>query len=255
MHALERLLEQRQEQLFKLLAVELQFHVLRHTVQLDEVLFAHHGMRLEAQPLPRLLGGPDDAAHGPAIGVDGALQVARQPGQDRVHHQAIEVVAAEVIVAVRRQHLGDVVVDAHQRHVERPAAEVVDQHGAGPAAARAVRERGSRGLIEDAHHLQAGDRARIARGLTLAIGKVRRHGDDRALHGRAELPLGALLERTQNHRRHLGRRVGRAVAHRDRVVAAHEAFDRFDSPLRIDHVLIAGWRADDQLSVRGQAGV
>ena len=50
------------------------------------------------------------------------LEVVGEPGHDRL----VEIVAAEVRVAVRRLHLEDTVADVEDRDIERAAAEVVD---------------------------------------------------------------------------------------------------------------------------------
>ncbi len=65
---------------------------------------------------------------------------------------------------------------------------------------RAVRERGGRGLVEDAHDIEAGDLAGIARRLALGVVEVRRHRDHRAGHGLTERLLGDLANRAQHVR-------------------------------------------------------
>ena len=62
-----------------------------------------------------------------------------QIGQDLLHQQKVDVVAAEMGVAVGRQHLEDAVLDAQDRNVERAAAEVVDGDDAACAACRGRR--------------------------------------------------------------------------------------------------------------------
>ena len=60
-------------------------------------------------------------------------------GERPAHEQLVDVVAAEVRVAVGRQHLEDAVLDAQDRDVERAAAEVVDGDDAARCAGRGRR--------------------------------------------------------------------------------------------------------------------
>ena len=86
-----------------------------------------------------------------------------------VHHAAVEVLATEMRVARRRLHLEDSILDGQDGHVERPAAEVEDQDV--PLCAdflvESVRDGGRRRLVDDSQHIEAGDRSRVLRRLTL----------------------------------------------------------------------------------------
>jgi len=46
-----------------------------------------------------------------------------------------------------------------------------------------VSQGGGGGFVDDPHHLQPGDLARLAGGLALCIGKIGRHGDDGFVDG------------------------------------------------------------------------
>jgi hypothetical protein len=140
------------------------------------------------------------------------------------HDDAVEVIAPEVRVAVRREHLEHAVLDAQDRDVEGAAAEVVYRDHARGQPVQAIRERGGGGLVHDAHDIETGDAAGVLGGLPLAIVEVRGHGDDRLLHRLAEVPLGALLEGLQHERGHF-RRGHRTTAHLQR-----------DDPVRRLHV-------------------
>ena len=116
------------------------------------------------QPLERhLVGGQVDALV--------LLELGDHPVDDRL----VEVVAAEVVVAVRRLHLEDAVAELEDRDVERPAAEVEDEDRlVGGLLVEAVREcRGGR-LVDDADDVEAGDLAGVLRRLALRVVEVRR---------------------------------------------------------------------------------
>ncbi len=182
----------------------------------------------------------------------------------------IEVVAAEMRVAVRAQHFEAIVADREDRDIEGAAAEVVHRDFLVLFAVEAIRQRGRRRFVDDAQDFESGDLAGVFGGLALRVVEVRRHGDDGLGDGRAQIGFGGLFHLTQNHRRHLGRtmflalhldlaiagrRCGHFVRHQFffradfRVLAAHEAFDREDRVLRIGDGLTLGRRADKALAV------
>ena len=95
-------------------------------------------------------------------------------GDHPVDDQVVDVVAAEVRVAVGRDDLHDVVADLEDRDVERAAAEVVDGDDLVLLLVEAVGERRRRRLVDDALDLEAGDAAGVLRGLALGVVEVRR---------------------------------------------------------------------------------
>ncbi len=137
---------------------------------------------------------------------------ARVAPSTRSDQQQVDVVAAEMRVAVGRQHLEHAVLDAEDRDVEGAAAEVVDGDEAGVPLVEAVGERGRRRLVDDPQHLEAGDAAGVARRGALRVVEVGGHRDDGAidlgidLALRREELLGAALQLAQDERRDLGRR-------------------------------------------------
>jgi hypothetical protein len=188
------------------------------------------------------------------------LDVLEQPQ----HQHAVEVVAAQMRVAVGGEHLEDAVLHAQDGDVEGATAEIVDGDHALPQPVQAVGERGRRRLVDDADDVEAGDAPGVLGGLSLAVVEVGGHGDHGLLDGLAEVRLGALLERAQHDRRDLGRR-HLASAHRElhdafarqhleRKVAqlvlhvlpaaAHEALDRVDGVGRTARELAARGLAD-----------
>ena len=84
------------------------------------------------------------------------LELGDQPLDDRV----VEVVAAEVRVAVGRLHLDDALADFEDRDVEGAAAEVVDGDGLVLLLVEAVGERRRGRLVDDAQHVEPGDLCR-----------------------------------------------------------------------------------------------
>ena len=142
----------------------------------------------------------------------GGLRPADLRPSTRCIEQQVDVVAAEVRVAVGRQHLEHAVLDAQDRDVERAAAEVVDGDEAGVPLVEAVGQRRRRRLVDDAQHLEAGDAAGVARRGALRVVEVRRHGDHRAIDFVVELALlgeerlGAALQLAQDERGNFRRR-------------------------------------------------
>ena len=199
-----------------------------------------------------------------------------------VHDAVVDVVAAEVRVAVGRDDLDDLLADLEHRDVERAAAEVVDGDQVLLALVEAVGERGRGRLVDDALDVEAGDAARVLGRLALRVVEVRRHGDDRLGDLLAEVLLGGALELargcaprspaassacrgSRSPRRRSARATTlygtRLVSSCDLVeLAAHEALDREDGVLGIGDRLAAGDLADQDLALvvegdhrRGQA--
>src|SRR5690606_23275698 len=109
-----------------------------------------------------------------------------QPADDAV----VEIVAAQMVVAAGGLDLKDAVADLQDGDVKSAAAQVKDKDGLVAFLVQSVGQRGGRGLIDDAQHLETGDGARVLGGLALGVGEIGGHGDDRLGHGRAQVVFG-----------------------------------------------------------------
>ncbi len=104
-------------------------------------------------------------------------------GDDPVDDALVDVVAAQVRVAVGGFHFDDAVADFEDGDVEGAAAEVVNRDGFVLLLVETVGQRRGRGLIDDALDVEAGDLARVFGGLALRVVEVGRNGD----HGFGDL--------------------------------------------------------------------
>ena len=139
----------------------------------------------------------------PQVDAFGLLELVGQ----EVDQHLVEVVAAQVRVAVGGEHLEDVVADVEDGDIERAAAEVEDGDLLVLLLLQAVGQGGRGGLVDDALDLEARDLAGVLGGLALGVVEVRRHGDDRPVDLLAQVVLGGLLEVLEDHGRDLRRRV------------------------------------------------
>ena len=142
--------------------------------------------------------------------------------------QVVDVVAAEVGVAVGGDDLEDALVQLEDGDVEGAAAEVVDGDEAVLLLVEAVGERGGGGLVDQAQDLEAGDAAGVLGGLALRVVEVRGDGDDGLGDRRAEEALGVLLELQQDVGGDLGRRECEAADVELEHLAGLEAVDELE---------------------------
>mmetsp|Transcript_32075 Transcript_32075/g.98874 ORF Transcript_32075/g.98874 Transcript_32075/m.98874 type:complete len:263 (+) Transcript_32075:1242-2030(+) len=117
-------------------------------------------------------------------------------------------------VAARRLDREDAVLHPQDRNVEGAAAQVEDEDarrllallGRRRHVVEAVRQSGRGRLVDDAHHLQAGDTPGVLRRLALLVVEVRGHRDDGARGRLLEVRVRDVDHLLQHHGRHLLRR-------------------------------------------------
>src|SRR5215470_8266347 len=127
---------------------------------------------------------------------------------DPVDDLLVEVVTAEMRIAVGRLDLDHALADLEDRDVEGAAAQVVHGHRLVLLLVEAVREGGRGGLVHDAEHFEAGDGDRAVLGLDDLVGNELRFlqdlvvapthealdGEDGVLRIRDRLPLRHLTD-------------------------------------------------------------
>ena len=91
--------------------------------------------------------------------------------------QIIDIVAAEVRVAVGRENFEDAVVQPQYRDVERAAAEIIHRDDAFLALVETIGERSGGRLVDQAQYFKSGDASGVFGRLTLRVVEVRRHRD------------------------------------------------------------------------------
>ena len=146
---------------------------------------------------------------------------------DVIDQHLVEVIAAQVRVAVDPLDLENAVADVENGDIERTAAQVEDCYFFVLLLVQAVGQRRRRRLIDDSHALarllagfgifdfplgiEAGNLGGVDRRLALGVVEVGGHGNDRLAHRMAEVSFRGLLQLTKHHGRDLRRRVLLAV--------------------------------------------
>jgi hypothetical protein len=232
-HRAHRPFEEVRGQLLELRARQLQLQVLRAGgVRGDERqadVGLEHRRELDLGLLRRLL----QALHRHAVLRQVDAVALLELGDDPVDDALIEVVTAQVRVAVGGLHLHDALAHLEHRDVEGAAAEVVDGDLLFLLLVEPVGERGRGGLVDDAQDVEPGDLAGVLGGLALRVVEVGRHGNHRVGHLLAEVVLGRRLQLLQDHRRDFRRRVLLA-AHLDPRVAVVVRHTRYGTRLVSD---------------------
>ncbi len=229
-----------------------------HVGQLDLGFF---GSFLEALQRHLVLGNVDAGF---------LLKLLHQP----VNNALVDVVAAQVGVAVGGFHFHHAVAHFQDRNIERATAKVIYRDGFVLLLVQPVGQRRGRGFVDDAHHFQAGDLPGVLGGLALRIVEIGRNRDDGLGDLFAEICLSRFLQFGENHRGNLGRGVAFAVDLDARVAvfagdhlirnqlhllahfveaAAHEALDRIHRVLRIGDGLAFRHRANQTLTTLGES--
>ncbi|EPY27152.1 NAD-specific glutamate dehydrogenase domain protein [Strigomonas culicis] len=161
------------------------------------------------------LAGRAQAAQGAVVvGEVLALVLALELVGEEVDEAVIEVLAAEVGITRGGFDLEDAAVDREQRHIERTAAEIEDEHVLllVVTLVQTVGDGGRGGLVDDAEHLKTRDRAGVLGGLALGVVEVGGDGHDGLLDLLAEVGLRDLLHLEQHHGADLLGREGLVLA-------------------------------------------
>src|SRR5215475_1846843 len=187
----------------------------------------------------------------------------------------IEVFAAQERIAVRGLHLENTIANLEDGHVKRATAKVIDRDGARFLLVQPVRKRGSRRLIDDAQHFEAGDLAGILGRLTLRVVEIGWHRDDGLLNLLPEIGFRRLFHLLQDERGYLRGRVSLTVDlnpgvairslgdlvrdqllvlldHRVVVAPADQALDCEDRLFGIGYRLALGRLSNQTLAVVGE---
>ena len=127
--------------------------------------------------------------------------------QDPIDDALVDVVAAEVGVAIGRLDLDHSLPDFEDRDVERASAEVVHRDRFVLLLVEPVSERRGGRFVDQPFDRQPRDLAGVLRRLALRVIEVRGHGDDRARDLLSEIGLGRFLQLAEDHRGDLGWRV------------------------------------------------
>ena len=265
-----RLLQQIIHQRFELRPGQIPHQVLRparvgsNKRQVDLRLLRRRQLNLRLlrrvlQPLQRHL-----VALGVQVQPGVGLELADQP----VHNALVEIIAAQMRIAVGRLHLDDAFANFQNRNIERAAAEVVHGNGLVLLLVQPIGQRRRSRLIHNALDVETRNLAGVFCRLPLRVVEVRRHGDDRLGHTLAQVVLRRLLQLLQDHRRNLRRRVLLALRnHRDVVAlgynlvrhhlqlvanlvhpASHKPLDGVNRVLRVGNRLTLGHLAHQPLS-------
>src|SRR5579864_8732540 len=116
--------------------------------------------------------------------------------------QVVDVVAAQVRVAVGRKHLIDVAFaggdEFEHGNVEGAAAEIVNGHVAALFFMQAVSQGRRRWLVDQPQNLESREFARVLGGLALRVVEVSGHGDDRTTHALAKMSFRPVFQLAQN---------------------------------------------------------
>src|SRR6266849_6529724 len=137
------------------------------------------------------------------------LVVLENPFVDESLQQIIDVVSAQVGVAIGGENLEDIAISRgaklKNRNIEGAAAKIVDGNLAALLFVQAVGEGCRSGLIDKAKNFQTGDFAGVFGGLALGIIEIGRHSDHGAIDGFAEIGFGPIFQFTQNESGNLRR--------------------------------------------------
>ncbi len=158
--------------------------------------------------------GLADCLHGFGIAAKVESEVATNIVERDGDQQVVDVVAAEMRVAVGGDDFEDPVVQLEDGNIEGAAAEVVDRDDAVLLLVEAIGQRRGGGLVDQAQDFEARDASGVFRGLPLRVVEVGGDSDDRLRDRASEKAFGTALELAKNQSGNF-RRGERLVAQRD----------------------------------------
>ena len=188
--------------------------VRRNKRQID--LSLHGGRKLDLRALRRIPQTLQSHLVALAAQVETfiLLELVNQP----IHQPLIDVVAAQMRVAVSGLHFDHAFAHFQHRDVKSPAAEVVHRDRLVLTLVEPVSQRSRRRLVDDSLNVQPRDPPRIFSSLPLRIVKVSRHSNDRLSDLLTQIVFRRLLQLLQNHRRDLRRGILLPLRHDHHVV-------------------------------------
>ena len=124
-----------------------------------------------------------------------------------VHDAVVEVVAAQVGIAVGSLYFEDAVTQFQDADIEGAAAQVIHQDGVVVGLVDAVSQGSRRRFVDNTQHVQACDLACVFGRLTLGVGEVGRNRNDRLGHGLAQIFFRVSFQFLQDHGGNFFRRV------------------------------------------------
>ena len=176
----------------------------------------------------------------------------------------VDIVAAQVCVAVCGENFDDALGDFEDGDVESAAAEVVDGDFFVFVFVDAIGEGSGRRFVDDASNFESGDFARDLCGSSLSIVEVCGYGDDGFIDGVSQILFGLCFEFRQNLRGDFARAVYSAIdSHAEVAIElvasvvsdsfsvvfvvsfSHETLDGIDSAFWIDEALSSRHFADE----------
>ncbi|HSM99053.1 MAG TPA: hypothetical protein VLS47_08575 [Gallionella sp.] len=247
--------DHRAHQAFQFGAVEVQFEMARLAVDSGEIgqadVRGDAGSQFDLGVLGRFdqaCGGLAVAAH---IDAGGHLEALGEVLVDALVH----VGAAELGIPAGGLDFEHALAEFHDRHVQRAAAEV--DHDDAQFLRQPVKTVGQRsggGLVDQAHHFQAGDAAGILGRGALVVVEIGRHGYHRLLHRLAEKGFGIALDLLQQESGQLFRGII-LVPQADVFAPPHPALESAGGALGIRCRLAPRGFADQHLPVCGERDI
>jgi hypothetical protein len=193
-------LDQGCRQLLEQLAGQHLHQVLRALFVRTQEREIHVGLVGRRQLLLAALRGLLEALHRHRVFARVHAELIPEPVREVIHQNLVEVLASQIGVAVRREHLEHAAADLQDRDVEGATAEVEDHDLLALGLVEPVRQRRGGRLVDDPEHVEPRDAARILGRLTLRVVEVGGDRDHDVLDLLAEVVLSSLAHALE----HLG---------------------------------------------------